>query len=264
MRRALLSLVLTAFTAIPFAACSNTGTTGARCTNAADPKSYKPGDSVYCTCPDRSQGLKVCGEDAVWEACGPCIPEEPFEGEDAGGGVSDAPYGCGDGVSDDEETCDDGNLKDGDLCDSRCRPTGNPEAAGKCPGQPLHVWSRSVELVDVSTATYSASDKAATPCRSVDGGPVRTGSTSPERIYEVHAHSDGMLTVTTRNSTFDQLLYIRSECSILTSELVCVNRTTGIASETISVPVKTNDVRYVFLDGALNDSGKTTLTFDIK
>jgi cysteine-rich repeat protein len=261
MRRALLFLLL----ALPFAACSSTGATGTRCSNAADPKTYKPGDSVYCTCADRSQGLKVCGVGGDWEACGPCIPDEPFDDAgSSGSGVSDAPYGCGDGVSDDEEACDDGNLKDGDLCDSRCRPTGAPEAAGKCPGQPIHVWTKSVELVDVSTTTYSASDKAATPCTPVDGGPIRTGGTSPERIYEVHAHRDGMLTVTTRNSTFDQILYVRSECSILTSEIKCVNRANGLASETIEVPVKTNEVRYVFLDGALNDSGKTTLTFEIK
>lgn len=249
--------------ALPFAACASTASKGPRCGNAIDSKTFPPGESILCQCADQTQGLKTCGQDGEWSACAPCTFEEPYP--DAGGppDFGDAPYGCGDGMNDDDEICDDGNLKDGDLCNSQCVPTGNPEAAGVCPGQPLHLWGSSVTLPNVDTSVYPNRTKAET-CATEDGGPVRLGGTSPERIYEVHAHREGTLVVTTRNSTFDHLLYIRKECNIPSTEVACSNRNADNTSEMVSASVVDGDVRYVIIDGALVASGQTTVTFEIK
>jgi cysteine-rich repeat protein len=250
---------------IPFAACSASSGDGEGCTNATDGRKVKPGNSVYCTCADKNTGSKLCGTNNQWEACSPCIPTEL---DDAGaydaGSPSDAPYGCGDGVNDDGEACDDGNLKDGDLCSSQCLPLGIPAAASLCPGQEVHVWSSPLEFSTSTAMDGSSNDSAATRCATVDGGEVRTGSSSPEHIFAVVAHRNGTLTVTTRNATFDHLLYVRSECKIKTTEIACVNRSISFASETLSVPIKQGDTRYVFLDGAFNTSGSTQIKFEIK
>jgi cysteine-rich repeat protein len=254
---------------LPFAACSSTSANGTQCTNVGSTKKFNPGENVFCTCPDGTQGLKVCGESGSWEACGPCIPEEPYTEKDGGPvPVSDAPYGCGDGVNDEDEACDDGNLKDNDLCSSQCLPTGKPAAAGTCTGQPVHVWSKAVE-VPYDTSGYANRERAGSTCATIDGGSPRSGSTSPERVYEVVAHRDGNLVVSTLNSTFDHILYVRRECSIASTEIQCVNRSsnstdTNRASETLSTPVKSGDKRYVFIDGAQNSEGSGSIKFEIQ
>jgi cysteine-rich repeat protein len=251
---------------VPFAACSASSADGEGCTNASDARKIKIGNSVYCTCADpKDTGTKVCGADGQWGACSPCIPTEPDDsGPYDAGPPSDAPYGCGDGVNDDGEACDDGNLKDGDLCSSKCLPLGTPAAASLCPGQEVHVWSNALEFSTSTATDGSSNDSAATRCATVDGGEVRTGSSSPEHVFAVVAHRSGSLTVTTRNATFDHLLYVRSECAIKTTETACVNRSTSFAGETLSLPVKQGDTRYVILDGAFNSSGSTQIKFEIR
>lgn len=233
------------------------------------PSGCTPGKSYYCRCADRSEGTWTCIDGRTFDECQPCaaplpdpIPDPPSETEDAG----PLPR-CGDGVVDPGEDCDDANTNDTDGCNQQCKLAGSsPPAARACPGLPVHVWGTQ-KATYVGWTTGAPNTGAVTPACPGKGTNV-TGERAPDRVFFVTAHTSGTMTVATRGTSFDNLIYATTQCKDRSKEgpstsVACVNEVSTTEGETLKFPVESGQTFTVFVDGSGTAAGNVTVDFSI-
>ncbi len=214
------------------------------------------GQYVFCRCADRQEGAKLCNDDA--KSFGPCEPCQSFDNPEGplqpGDPRPNRPFDpdagkearCGDGVVDEGEDCDDGNDSDADGCDTRCKLSGlTPPASNGCPGLLVHVWGDDHEPT-LSSKTPGAGNRSVKPsCGS------RSGSTAPDRVFQVVVHRTGKLKVVVDEASFNVLLYVSNECDVSeNTSLACANAVDAVGGEALEVPVESGNRYWVFVDGA--------------
>lgn len=208
----------------------------------------KPGKAYYCRCINiEEEGEQTCNDEGTgFGRCEPCISDLPPE--DAGPEPEAGPEPCGDGKVESGELCDDGNKVTTDFCSNTCVPNENPKGAGNCPsgtatGLAVHLWGAAVELTG-NTTDYGNLAKAKASC----GG--ASGVTSNDRVYVVVPHKTGPVTVTVTGATFNSMLFARSICGDLASEVGCANDKATSGDERLVVNGTVDTPIYVFVDGA--------------
>ena len=223
-----------------------------------------PGNYVFCRCQDREEGTKLCNEDGhSFGKCEPCetatnpvLPDDPNNPPpDLDGGDPDAQPSnatCGDKVVQDGEDCDDGNKVEDDGCDSTCHLAGgNPLPTRSCPGLDTHVWSKPVTYVGTTVGSTFRGNLSPN-CKS-DGVNPTSGSSGPDRVFNVTAHKTGNMTVTTTDTDYDSLIYVTQSCvnaPTAITYLKCAHNTIGVGGETMTFPVTAGQSYSVIVDGA--------------
>lgn len=258
-RAALRSLVVASLAGAGLVACSSS-------TTSVD-KVCEPGHNSDCACENGTIGKKTCNaEGTAYGACGECTTVNG--NADAGappidGGTDAKVELCPNGVVDPGEGCDDGNGIPDDGCGKTCVPEGNPTSANLCPGQPVHVWDTPVTF-DGTTNNYGAGYMAK---MSNDCTGFASESGGPDHVYAVTPHQSGMMTVTTKvpvsSPTFQNTIYVRTECDNQDSQAACANLQSVGNGETITFNALMGLTYYVFIDSGLQ-SGDYTVTFEVK
>jgi cysteine-rich repeat protein len=229
------------------------GASAAACsTTTADSKLCTPGKEYFCRCSNPlEEGSRTCNDDgAGYAACTPCDGTGPIIDED-GGRVDDVQVACGNKRIEPGENCDDGNRIDTDLCSANCVPQGVPTGS-TCPALPVYVWD-SFELSGETSGTSSFQANA-----SCDNA---SGSTSPERLYEITPNATGTLVVTTSAASFDHMIYARRDCGVPASEKACVNTVTGNGGESARFAVTAKQKVWVVVDGVRQQAGTYSIKF---
>jgi cysteine-rich repeat protein len=254
-------------------ACTSKGST------ATEEQLCTPGAYVFCRCQDRTEGSKACSDDGL--SFGDCLPcDATGPSGDGGGGARDVyeppndarstgdtslPPGdsstadttggglCGNGTVDPGEGCDDGNANGpADACSATCVPNGNIASLCGCPGTAVHVWGPELDFTG-STGNCSNTTSA--------NGCSSAGKSDSDRAFNVTAHKTGTMTVTVANSVFDPVLYARTTCSDLTTEIACKDEGYSNATLTLSFQVTSGAAYTVFVDGyGTLSGGKGTFT----
>jgi cysteine-rich repeat protein len=234
-------------------------------TAASDPAvKCTPGAYVFCRCQNRDEGTKLCNEDGhSFGKCDPCesatnpaIPDAPGTTPvevDAGRDAQQPGQAtCGDKVVQDGEDCDDGNKVEDDGCDSSCHLAGtDPLATRSCPGVETHVWSKPVTYVGTTKGSTFRGNLSPN-CNSTGNDPT-SGSSGPDRVFNVMAHKSGKMTVTTSDTDYDSLIYVTQKCvqsPTPITYLTCAHNTIGVGGETMSFPVTDGQSYSVIVDGA--------------
>jgi cysteine-rich repeat protein len=234
--------VAVASLAAAFAACSTPAPAQTLCT---------PDKEYFCRCVNPLEdGVKKCNaEGTAYAACLPCpLSEGPYDG----GAPDDVSSLCGNGKIDRGENCDDGNRIDTDLCNNYCVPQGIPQ--GSCPALPIYLWDR-FETYSETSGTGSFQSYA--------GCSGASGSTSPERVYEITPDQTGLLKITVASAQFDHMIYVRKDCAVAGSERGCVNGVTGNGGETLTVSVSAKQKAWVVVDGVRQASGSFAVQFEL-
>jgi hypothetical protein len=151
------------------------------------------------------------------------------------------------------EGCDDGNANSAtDACSATCIPNGNVASLCGCPGATVHVWGPELDFTGDS-ANCSPTANA--------NGCSHAGQSDANRAFTVTAHKTGTMTVTIANAVFDPVLYARSTCSDLTSEIACLPGVYSTATRTMTFSVTSGADYAVFVDGyGTLGGGKGTFT----
>lgn len=256
------------------------------CSSTPAAKSDKlctPGAYVFCRCKDRSEGAKLCNEDAV--SFGPCEPCESLGlGEDLdpgpppedfdGGGL---PERCGDGVAQLGEDCDDKNAVENDGCTKDCKltpitpATASNDKSRTCPGLEVHVWGDTHKPQTTGTTMGSGNHSTTPNCTTYGAmGAASSGASGNDRVFKVVAHKTGQMTVKTTDVNYNSFLYVSASCPLPDGGsdvpfLACINDVNGNGGETLSFPVDDGKTYYVFVDGAgiTTPNGNFRVTFEI-
>jgi hypothetical protein len=177
---------------------------------------------------------------------------------------------CGDHVLNPGEACD----PPGPGCDATCQLQAASIAQDKCPGTGNVYTVPSTGLTIPDHYTTGFADEY-TPM-----GCATPGSGGPDRVYQLVPDIDGMMTVkvgydvdgTTsvcdqdpeNTGCFDRVLYARTACNDMASELACANAG-AYSPESITFPVTALNQYYIFVDGGEKASfGTYTLFVDLQ
>ncbi|HQK18613.1 MAG TPA: DUF4215 domain-containing protein, partial [Polyangiaceae bacterium] len=173
------------------------------------------------------------------------------------------PKGCGNGIKEPGEDCDDGNQIDDDWCHNDC--TINPNPAGDtCPGMTMALTGTGTQdrvgTIAGDTSSFSSS-YSSSKCVS------SSTASAKDFVALVKPDVDGTMTCDLGGSTatpWDSVLYVRSQCDNVSSELAC-NDSASTGAEKVTLPVVKNTPYYVFVDGyGAAKSGPFVLTCTIK
>lgn len=163
---------------------------------------------------------------------------------------------CGNGKLDPGEGCDDKNKVSWDGCGNDCQPEGDSPTAGQCPGMPIAIWDRAIE-VSGSTETYANSSS-----RKLGTCTGDRGTSASDRVYAVSAKKSGVLKVETLRADFALQLYARSDCASGDSQVACAANT---SRPVLEVPVNADSTYHIVVDGAsAGAAGNFGLRFSIQ
>jgi cysteine-rich repeat protein len=155
---------------------------------------------------------------------------------------------CGNFAVELGEDCDDGNHDPNDGCDPDCH------SEGTC-AVPLDFATLATAGAD-GTLSYSADNVSATDL--LMGGCGSSGG--KDFVFTYTPASDGLLTVDTIGSSYDTVLYIRTTCASVGSELDCDDDSGGSATSSLSVNVTHDVPLFIVIDGFnTDDVGNFTL-----
>lgn len=162
---------------------------------------------------------------------------------------------CGNGVLEPGEQCDDGNVKPGDGCSDKCFAEGTTCALAI----PIALAYGTIKLNDDT----SGGGKHSAGCAS--GG--------TDRVYAVTVAGDGFLSawLPRGQAGFDSVLWVSATCddAAPVKEILCndskdpFNVLTLNGGEVISIPVKSGQTFYVYVDSAANAAGKYQIQLDL-
>lgn len=164
-------------------------------------------------------------------------------GRDLGG-----PAVCGNFAVEGAEACDDGNMNDNDGCDSDCT------VEGTC--------GRTLDLAAIGTAdpggtiTFSTDTLSGSDTQQGDCG----GDGSNDMVFAYTPTTDGILMVDTEGSSFDTVIYVRTTCDSVASEILCDDDGgTSSGASAASVMVTHGVPLFIVVDGYSGDSGNFDL-----
>ncbi|HEV8322765.1 MAG TPA: DUF4215 domain-containing protein [Myxococcota bacterium] len=185
---------------------------------------------------------------------------------------------CGDGIIDPAEECDDGNTVPLDGCDENCIV----EGGGACgPGVPVldaNALGMSVGGRFIIVGEFNTNDN---DFLGLCPGELNDGTNGLDLAFKYVVPGSGAMTlnVTTANGTpcmggpavqpedvFDTLVYVRSDCVTVTSELGCnddINTVLYNFCSAVDVPVNGGDTVYIILDSIDASSYGKTYVLDI-
>ncbi|MFO0548624.1 MAG: hypothetical protein U0271_09565 [Polyangiaceae bacterium] len=162
------------------------------------------------------------------------------------------PAVCGDGAITLPETCDDSNEMDGDGCTANC----DIDLAFYC------AQATSIGLGATNGTTIGGTSLFEAPQDAVECA-YGTGGGGNEKLYVFTPATSGMLTAALApTGDYDMGLYARTSCADGATQIGCsdVNFTTGMQTESLTVPVTAGVPVTIFVDSYHNVGGAFTLT----
>ena len=241
---------------------------GASCGDCGDAERCQAGRCVCAPdCADRECGLDPncgteCGQCAQRESCSPdgecvCVPR--CEGRECGldpeCGVSCGRCGPG------QECTADGSCGPADPCPAAADCAGLECGPDPVCGVDCGACQRDESCQQGRCAPLGGDDAcaAARPIQapgqdagSTNGAPLvergSCGGNGAEAVRSFEAAADGCWRISTAGSTFDTVLYVRTDCGQADSEVGCNDDSDGLQSE-VEVQARAGTTYYVFVDG---------------
>ncbi|WP_437676290.1 hypothetical protein [Sorangium sp. So ce131] len=173
------------------------------------------------------------------------IDDKTGEGADYTLEIGFVPQVCGDGEITGSEECDDGNEVDDDACTNTCARNLAPVCAEVI---------LPVEEPELTGDTSEGAENFIGSC----------GGSGAELVYRYTPAADGPVSITATpvGETADLVLYARTECADVESELGCVDDPEAIeAPESITVEGTAGEPIDIFVDSySINSVGAFTLS----
>jgi cysteine-rich repeat protein len=171
-----------------------------------------------------------------------------------------APSICGNGKVEGTEQCDDGNTVSGDGCDATCKKEPTPPQ-DVCPGVEIALTGSGSD-----PRTGSAQGTTANAALHADyKGTCGTSTASRDVVYWVRPDVGGTMTVELPSSgtSYDSVLYIRSDCAVESSQLGCHQVYGNTGGEKLAVNVEAGKTYFAFVDGYNGANGAYSVTVKV-
>ena len=196
------------------------------------------GDAACAADPTCIVGPEVCGNSIDDDRNGRIDCDDPACAADAGCAVS-------------SEVCDDLVDNDGD----RLIDCGDPDCAGDvaCPVGPQLCTSPNPfgTYGSRTGATSTLADNQAGSCAVSNG---------PETVYSFTAPAAGIMCARTFGSSYDTVLYVRTNCTDAASEVACNDDATFSQQSQLAFTAVAGQQYFFFVDGFTGASGSYALT----
>ena len=153
---------------------------------------------------------------------------------------------CGNAIVDGGEECDGADVPSGFSCSPTCRIIKPPY--DDCPGE-------TITLTGSGSGPYLATISSNNTTLFDDHVSSTCNTTGRDAVYAVTAPITGQLEANVPLAAFNAALYARSTCVSPSSELACVNSTSVLGSERLTIPVLAGSSYYLFVDGSATLTG---------